>query len=636
LLVDGISEAGNWHPSLGAIPDAKGVAFRVWAPERTSLEVVLTDAVPSLDLPSGYTFPLTRTASGYFEGRLDGLADGARYRYRLDGNRALPDPASRFQPLGVHGPSEVVDPRRFSWNDEGWTPPGLEELVIYELHVGCFTTEGTFQGVISRLDHLVSLGVNAVQLMPVAEFAGRRNWGYDGVDLFAPSHHYGQPDDLRRLVDEAHARGLAVILDVVYNHLGPDGAYLSAFSSYYFAERHQSPWGDGVNLDGTHREQVRRFFIENALHWLHEYHLDGLRLDATHAIQDDSRHPFLCELSETVRSAAGSGVLLIAEDERNLDTLIREREAGGYGLDAVWSDDFHHQVRRLLAGDSEGYFANFSGTPRDLAETIARGWFFCGQATPSSGESRGTDPRGLPLERFVVCLQNHDQVGNRALGDRLHHQIDLAAYRAASAVLLFVPETPLLFMGQEWAASSPFPYFTDHEPDLGQKVTEGRRAEFAAFSTFADPEARERIPDPQAESTFVRSRLNWEEREHVPHAGVNRLYEALLRLRRADLAPGTSRSATRLALALAPDDATIVLRRGGVDRGEVLLAARFQGEGRLDLTALPGLAGTTWDVILTTEDEEFAGDGRRPRLEGEQAKVVFFPGPSAILLRRRT
>jgi maltooligosyltrehalose trehalohydrolase len=431
---------------------------------------------------------------GYFEATFGDVAAGDRYRYVLDDRGPFPDPASRYQPDGVHGASMVVDPAAFGWSDRGWSGVRLDELVVYELHVGTFAPGGRFENVEARLPYLRDLGVTAVELMPIADFPGTRNWGYDGAALFAPARCYGAPDGLRRLVDSAHRIGLAVLLDVVYNHVGPDGAYLYAFSPYYFTDRYESVWGAGVNLDGEHSEDVRTFLCENALHWLEEYHIDGLRLDATHAMHDDSPRHFLAELGERVAGLPGWRRLLIAEDDRNLAHMVTPRSAGGWGLDAVWADDLHHQFRRLLAGDSDGYYQDFRGTTADIAATIRQGWFFTGQRSTHRGEARGTDPSGLALERFVVCLQNHDQVGNRAFGDRLHHQIGLPAYRAASVLLLTAPETPLLFMGQEWAASTPFLFFTDHPPELGRLVTKGRRREFRRFTAFADPSSRERFP----------------------------------------------------------------------------------------------------------------------------------------------
>src|SRR3954454_21063088 len=516
-----------WEPRLGAVPADQGAKFSVWAPHAARVDVVFQK--------DGFTVtrPLVRLDDGTFTGWQPDLLPGARYRFRVDGGAPMPDPASRWQPDGVHGASAYVDPNEFVWTDAEWHGLRREELAIYELHVGTFTPEGTFAGVEAQLGYLAALGVTAIELMPVAECAGARNWGYDGVDLFAPSHHYGTPDDLRRLVNAAHMHGLAVLLDVVYTHLGPDGAYLPSYSRYYFSADHTSQWGAAVNLDGEHSEHVRGFFIENALHWIHEYHIDGLRLDATHALVDAGSPHFLSELRARVRAEAMRPVVLLAEDERNLATLI-QAPPRGYGLDAVWADVFHHQVRVALTGERDGYFGDFSGTAQELAATIRQGWFYTGQRTPRTGLPRGSDPSGLAASQFVVCVQNHDQVGNRAFGDRLHHAIGLDAYRAVSALLLLAPEIPLLFMGQEWAASTPFLYFTDHEPTLGRLVTEGGRQEVAAFPAFSDPVTRLQIPDPQDPSTFGLSRLQWDEREAMPHAGVERLYRRLLDLRRRD------------------------------------------------------------------------------------------------------
>ena len=408
-----------WTPSMGAWVGPEGATCRVWAPASSRVDVI----VERSDGPSIYA--LDRSPDGTFSAVMRDVRAGDRYRYRLDNDRLLPDPASRFQPEGVHGPSQVVDPRLFRWNDGRWAGLDLDGLVFYELHVGTFSPEGTFAGVTARLPALAALGITAVELMPVADFPGSRNWGYDGVALFAPARCYGTPDDLRRLVDTAHGLGLAVFLDVVYNHLGPDGAYLSAFSPYYFTEQHHTPWGARLNFDGDRSRMVREFFIENARHWVHEYHIDGLRLDATHAITDDSPRHFLAELASRVReSATGRRVLVVAEDHRNLNWMLKPERDGGWGVDAAWADDFHHQCRRLLAGDSEGYYRDCSGRTDDVATTIRQGWFYTGQLSTNLGEPRGTDPTGIPANRFVICLQNHDQIGNRALGERLHGQID--------------------------------------------------------------------------------------------------------------------------------------------------------------------------------------------------------------------
>jgi len=565
------------------------------------------------------THALARDAAGVFTGCAPDLPAGARYRFSIDKAAPLPDPASRWQPDGVHGASAYVDPSDFIWTDQSWAGVSRDELVIYELHVGTFTPEGTFAGAESRLGHLAEIGITAIEMMPIVESAGTRNWGYDGVDLFAPSHHYGTPDDLRRLVNAAHLHGLAVILDVVYNHLGPDGAYLASYSPRYFSDRHTNAWGAAMNLDGPGSEHVRGFLIENALHWIHEYHVDGLRLDATHALIDERPVHFLAELRERVAAAAPRPVILIAEDERNL-AAIAEPAPRGYGLDAVWADDFHHQMRVALTGDRDGYFANFSGRADDLAATIRQGWFYVGQPAAVTGRPRGSDPSRLSPSQFIVCLQNHDQVGNRAFGDRLHHGIGVDAFRAASALLLLLPQTPLLFMGQEWAASSPFLYFTDHEPALGRLVTEGRRQEFAAFQAFTDPITRAQIPDPQDPSTFVLSRLSWDERLALPHAGVEQLYRTLLHLRKHDPVLADPRAPYDV---WAADAGTVALRRG-----PWLLVTRLRTAGTVRVAADPS------DVVLTTEDEMFGGGRAAPAVE-EQGRAIRFHGPAAVLLKRR-
>ena len=493
-------------PFFGAFPDEAGVHFRVMAgspgegaPRPVQL-VVHTGAAAG-------TYEVPPEAPGVASITVPRAAAGDRYRYRIAGGDLRPDPASRYQPEGVHGPSEVIDPSAYRWSRDTWTVPSREQLVVYELHVGTFTAEGTFDGARRRLPELRALGVTAIELMPVADFAGSRNWGYDGVALFAPSRAYGRPDDLRRFVDEAHGHGLAVLVDAVYNHLGPEGAYLPEFHPCYITNRHSTPWGGAVNLDGCGSETVRRFIIDNALHWIREYRVDGLRLDATHALIDEGRVHLICELAARVRAAVPRPVIIHAEDHRNLASMVAPSADGGWDLDGVWADDYHHIVRRAVAGDSHGYYEDFAGDATELAATIRQGWLYTGQPSRHMKGPRGTDPSRVPMAASVVCLQNHDQVGNRAVGDRLHHTVDLAAWRAASVVLLTCPMTPLLFMGQEWAASSPFLYFTDLEPDLGRAVTEGRRREFKDFPSFA---GAGEVPDPQAESTFAQSKLIWD------------------------------------------------------------------------------------------------------------------------------
>jgi maltooligosyltrehalose trehalohydrolase len=619
----------GWRPSLGAWPDQGGTRFRVWAPEASSVSVVLEG-------PATGTFPLERFQDGTWGTLLSDVGPGTRYRYCVDGGGCFPDPASRYQPEGVHGPSEVVDPGSFAWTDASWRGVRHGDLVLYELHVGTFTPEGTFAAAAAKLPYLAALGVTAVELMPLADFPGGRNWGYDGVDLFAPARCYGRPDDLRRLVDEAHRLGLAVFLDVVYNHLGPEGNYLGVFSPHYASPVHENPWGRGMNFDGPSGEMVRNFFIENALHWVHEYHVDGLRLDATHAMVDTRSRHFVTELSTRVReSVGGRRVHVIAEDHRNLAHMVKGEGEGGWGLNGVWADDFHHKVRVALAGDNEGYYVDYDGSMTDLAGILNEGWYFKGQVSRYLGEPRGTDPTGIPPRRFVFCLQNHDQIGNRALGERLHHQIDIAAYRAASVLVLCAPATPLLFMGQEWATSVPFLYFTDHPEELGRLVTEGRRSEFRQFRMFADPEARSQIPDPQAESTFRASKLPWREIESEPHASTLRLYRTLLALRRTEPALRLAEPGSFQAFALGE---TTLLIRQDADVGPSLLAViQMQGSAEVDLAGhacLEGLEASLSQLALTTEDPAFAPDSLPPEIElSGAAPRIRFARPSAVLLR---
>ena len=570
---------------------------------------------------------------GYWTATFDDVPPGALYRYRLDGrdDQLFPDPVSRSQPCGVHGPSQVVDPSAFAWSNRQWRTPWLDRTVFYEIHVGTFTPQGTFRGAIERLPYLQDLGITAIELMPVADFPGDRNWGYDGVALFAPARCYGRPDDLRALVDAAHQHGLSVYLDVVYNHLGPDGAYANVFSQHYFTDRHESPWGRGVNLDGPCSSEVRRFFIENALHWIHEYHIDGLRLDATHAMQDDSPVHFLAELTTTVRGRTDRPVVIVAEDHRNRAQLLRPVSEGGWGLDGVWADDFHHQARVHTARDREGYYADFTGSAEDLAETLRLGWFFTGQYSGHLDEARGTDPSALAPKQFVVCIQNHDQIGNRATGGRLNHEVDAATYRALSALLLVAPQTPLLFMGQDWAASSPFLFFTDHGHELGRRVTEGRRQEFRAFAAFADPARRAAIPDPQQPETFLRSRLRWDDVQREPHAGVRRLYQRLLEIRATSDAIRTV-TRERYDVRALDQHSLLLTLMCGAEPGERDLTAivRLTDAGAVSVRG----AGPTWrDVLVTTEDADVAADPAPVRVETAAPFTVHFARPGAIVFR---
>ncbi|MCL5962079.1 MAG: malto-oligosyltrehalose trehalohydrolase [Chloroflexi bacterium] len=591
----------QWQLDMGAnVLPGGGVRFRVWAPAARAVEVELHVDGGTLHhnlLPKG---------DGMFAAVVSGAGRGTRYKFRLDGGASYPDPFSRSQPEGVHGPSEVVDPHVFPWSDAAWPGLGAEGLIIYECHVGTFTEQGTFDSLIDQLPELKRLGITALELMPVAEFPGRWNWGYDGVDLYAPTRNYGGTEGLRRLADAAHRNGLGVILDVVYNHLGPDGNYLRAYSPSYFTDRYTTPWGDALNYDGQDSQWVRLYVVQNVCYWLNEYHLDGLRLDATHAIFDSSPTNIMSEIVQKARRSVPShrSVVLIAENDSNEVRFIRPVAEGGHGFDAVWADDFHHSVHTLLTGENEGYYRDYPPSSDAIAQTVREGFLYQGEHSAHMGRPRGTKVSDEPASRFVFCLQNHDQIGNRAFGSRLTQLIDLGRYSVASALLLLSPETPLLFMGQEFAASTPFLYFTDHKPDLGKLVTRGRREEFKAFRAFRDPSTRGRIPDPQAESTFRQSRLDFGERNS--QAGIYRLYRDLIDLRKSDPVLARQDRFNLRCRALAPS--LIALHRWqGTDHRLVLAnfgqatCVRF-GESPF----LSDLASRPWQVLWSTAGPEYA------------------------------
>lgn len=575
----------------------EGVRYRTWAPGKKAVKAV----VMSGEGGAPRIISLGTEDDGYFSGIDSTGRAGDRYKFRLDGQE-FPDPASRFNPDGVHAAAQVIDPGDYAWQDGKWTPPPLAELVIYELHIGTFTPEGTFRAAIGKLDHLVDLGVTALEIMPVADFPGDRNWGYDGVLLYAPARIYGQPNDLRALVDAAHGRGLAVILDVVYNHLGPDGNYLGAYSPRYFNPEQKTPWGDSFNFE---LQPVRDFFVENAIYWRREFHIDGFRLDATHAILDTSEKHALAEIAERIHSLGG---FVTAEDERNDVQLLLPPANGGLGLDAIWSDDFHHVVRVMLTGVREGYYRSYEGTLDELAATLEHGWLFEGKSRLRQRHGEPAEAGEISRQSFVFCITNHDQIGNQALGTRLNQLVAPAAFRAASALLCLVPYTPLILMGQEWAASTPFQFFTDHEAKLGRLVTEGRRSEFSGFAAFRDPVARARIPDPQAETTFQQSKLCWDEIEGGRHAETLLLYREFLHFRRRSPAlRDPSRDNFRV---LAPSDGLIQVRFGRPDSEQCLVVVNLVGGH-----AAPSLDG--WELRLSTNEKRFGGDESAPFAQPE-------------------
>jgi malto-oligosyltrehalose trehalohydrolase len=510
------------------------VRFRLWAPKAEKVRLCLEGRRTSLSL--------VKHDNGWFEFTAENVPAGARYKFQIDDGQTVSDPASRFQPEDVHGPSEVVNPGAFEWEDDDWSGRNWNEAVIYELHVGTFTPEGTFAGVERKLDYLRDLGVTAVELMPLSDFPGKRNWGYDGVLPFAPESSYGRPEDLKRLVQAAHSKGLMIFLDVVYNHFGPEGNYLRLYAPEFFTDRHCTPWGDGINFDGPRSRVVRDYFIHNAIYWLEEYRFDGLRLDAVHAIADDSKPDILEELARAVRCRfeGKRQVHLILENEANAAKYL-EREANSRPMlyDAQWDDDIHHAVHVLLTGETDGYYSDYAQNPvAQLGRCLAEGFAF--QNDPSeyrNGARRGEHSKHLPPGAFVSFLQNHDQVGNRAFGDRIVESAPQARIKAAMAILLLAPQPPLLFMGEEFGARTPFLFFCDFQGELATAITEGRRGEFQRFAKFSNSEVRAKIPDPNSESTFTRSKLDWTELRQPEPKSWLRFYREMLALRRRTIIP---------------------------------------------------------------------------------------------------
>jgi maltooligosyltrehalose trehalohydrolase len=552
------------------------VRFRLWAPAAQHLELVLEDG------PGERHREMEGVGDGWFECVTRDAEPGSLYRYRIGYDQEVPDPASRHQPRDVHGPSQVVDSAAFEWGDEAWEGRPWEEAVLYELHVGTFSPDGTFRGVAERLDYLAELGITALELMPVAVFPGRRNWGYDGVLPFAPDATYGRPEDLKDLVQAAHRRGLMMILDVVYNHFGPEGNYLHLYAPGFFTQRHQTPWGDGINFDGEGSRVVRDFFIHNALFWLEEYGFDGLRLDAVHAIADDSEPDILIELAEAVGAGPGRQrrVHLVLENDRNAaHYLARVDDGSPRWYTAQWNDDFHHAAHLLATGESDGYYVDYKDQPAaHLARCLTEGFAYQGDPSPfRKGMPRGEPSTGLPTTAFINLLQNHDQVGNRALGERLGELTSPEALRAITAVLLLAPYPPLIFMGQELMAASPFLFFCDFGEELAQSVTEGRRREFAQFERFSDPKARESIPDPNDPETFQRSKLDWGALDQAPHASWQRFHRTLLTLRQREITP-------RLA-GMRGGESRISWANGGPNDRSIRVSWRLGDGARLTLTA---------------------------------------------------
>ncbi len=593
---------------IGAEVSGSGVHFRVWAPARTAVTVVERRLGSN---ESWGEHPLTSEGNGYYSGLVPSLEHGSLYSLKLDDEEQLyPDPASRFQPEGVHGPSQVVEPRRYRWQDGAFRGPYSSIRAIYELHVGTFTREGTFRAAEEQLPALRELGITTLELMPLAEFPGRFNWGYDGVALFAPPHVYGSPDDVRHFIDAAHALGLEVILDVVYNHVGPDGNYFKQFSPDYFTSRYENEWGEPLNFDGENSRPVREFFVSNARYWIEEYHFDGLRLDATQSIFDASERHVIAELTHAAREAGralGKELYVVAENEPQHTKIVRDPARGGYGCDALWNDDFHHTARVALTGQHEAYYQDYRGSPQELISALKWGYLFQGQQYYWQKKSRGTPALDLEATSFVTYLQNHDQIANSGSGLRLHELTSAAELRAITALFLLAPPTPMLFQGQEFASSAPFLFFADHQPKLAQLVKKGRREFLAQFPSVTHPAVSEKMPDPADPRTFERCKLDFSERER--HAHVLALHRDLLRLRREDPAFRQQSSRVMHGAVLGP---SAFLLRFFCDAGDRLLLVNLGPQDELCPLPEPLLApaeGGTWTLLWSSDEPRYGGRG---------------------------
>jgi maltooligosyltrehalose trehalohydrolase len=605
-----------------------GVHFRVWATRCQHVAVVIESetnpGVPEL------TVPLMPEHNGYFSGVVASAGAGTLYRYQLgDTSDLYPDPASRFQPHGPHGPSQIVDPTAFPWTDHAWPGVRLEGQVLYEMHLGTFTPEGTWESASRELPELADAGITLIEVMPIADFVGRYGWGYDGVDFFAPSHLYGSPDDCRRFIDRAHALGLGVILDVVYNHVGPDGNYLAQFSPEYFTDRYSTDWGAAINFDGEHSGPVREFFLANATYWIDEFHFDGLRLDATQEIYDQSPVHILAMITQKVRqSAPGRSTILVAENEPQDTTLVRPPAQGGYGLDALWNDDFHHSAMVALTGHNEAYYSDYQGTPQEFISALKWGYLYQGQWYKWQEKRRGTPTFGLKPATFVTYIQNHDQIANSSSGLRCHQLTSPGRYRAMTALMLLGPGTPMLFQGQEFAASSPFFYFADHKKELSPLVRRGRAEFLSQFPSIARPEIQSRLPDPGDPQTFKRSRLDLSERHR--HTEAYTLHRDLLRLRRQDPVLRSQRPGGVDGAVLGSD--AFVVRFFAENGHDRLLVVNFGRDLHLDPAPEPLLAPpehTRWETLWSSEDPYYGGLGTCPLEEDHSWRI---PGESAMVL----
>ncbi len=578
---------------IGAHYNSSGACeFAVWAPFLESVELRILQ-------PQKKTLRMKKDTSGYWRGEFNATPLEIRYFYRLNNTRERPDPASQFQPEGVHGPSQAVNHALFKWTDNDWRGIPLSKMIIYEMHIGTFTPEGTCDAVIKRLPYLDNLGINAIEVMPVAQFPGERNWGYDGVFPFAVQKSYGGPEGFKKLVNACHKHKIAVILDVVYNHLGPEGNYLGEYGPY-FTDRYRTPWGMAINFDGAHSNEVRNYFIENALSWFRDYHVDALRLDAIHGITDFSAQPFLQELADAARefSDKGKPVYLIAESDLNDTRVIRPKELGGYGIHAQWCDDFHHSLHTLLTGERDGYYADF-GSIRHMVKTIKEGFVYSGEYSDYRKRNHGNSSEGIPADQFVVFSQNHDQIGNRAFGDRLASLVSFESLKLAAGAVILSPYIPLLFMGEEYGEDTPFLYFVSHgDPELIEAVRKGRKEEFKAFTWKGDP------PDPQDIKTFEGSKMVWKKKDKKKHKILLGLYQALIQMRRNVTALSHLDNAC-LHIDGSDDRKMLVMKRWR-DTSEVYIVSNFSSVDR-EITV--SLSKSVWKRILDTSEDTWLGPG---------------------------
>ena len=606
-----------WYPVGGQLHES-GAAFRVWADTHDSVSVVLKKR----------EHKLTREPNGHFAGFVEGAREGDTYSYLIDGKGPFPDPASRFQPAGPHGPSQLVNPDRFAWTDASWPGLKLTNQVIYELHIGTFTSSGTWRSAIEQLPELAGLGISAIEVMPVSEFSGTFGWGYDGVDLFAPTRNYGSPDDFRAFIDAAHAHGVGIILDVVYNHIGPDGNYLPMFSDHYFTEEYKTDWGAALNFHGENSGPVREFFSSNAAYWIKEYHLDGLRLDATQNIYDLPDGHILAEITRHSRKAAGSrGILIIAENEPQNTRLIRPLDKGGYGLDCMWNDDFHHSAMVATTGNRESYFWDYLGTPQELLSAIKYGFLYQGQWLARQKQRRGKSTLGTNPASMISYLQNHDQIANSGRGLRLHELTSFGQYKAMTAVCLLGPGTPMLFQGQEFASSAPFLFFADHQPDLAEMVRKGRKEFLSQWRNIGTGELT--LVDPGDKATFEQCRLDFSERG--THREVYALHRDLLQLRKSELL--FSRQTRQLDGAVLGAQAFVVRFFSGDFKDDRLLIVNLGVQLDFNPSPVPLLGppeNTEWTVLWSSEDPRYGGNGTPP-LDSDLNWIL--PAHAAVVMK---